>query len=150
MVPRVVYCLLTIVMLVAVASAQDKLQETLLAQEKLLIDAINNKDKAAIRELLAGEAMSITASRGLQTTAEIVAGLEKISFTNYKITDVKTVSVSPDVAILTYKFSWTGGVTGQPATTTTAYATSVWKQRHGKWSSVFYQETPIAARKAPA
>jgi hypothetical protein len=50
------------------------------------------------------------------------------------------------VAILTYRFSWTGGDPGQAPATTTVYATSVWRLRGGKWQSVFYQETPIAAR----
>ena len=145
--PRVGLCMLALVMLAVDAAAQDKLQDTLLAEEKKLIDAINNKqDKAAIRELLADQSMSITASRGRQTTAETVAGLEKISFSDYKISDVKVIAVSPDVAILTYNFSSTGGITGQPATPTTAYATSVWRKRDGQWRSVSHQETPMAGR----
>jgi uncharacterized protein (TIGR02246 family) len=131
----------------AIAAAQEiKLQEALLAQEAKLISAIKVKDKAAIAEMLADETTSITASRGRQTTTtEIVAGLEQVSFTDYKISEPKTISLTPDVAILTYRFSWTGGVTGQEPTTTTVYATSVWRQRDGQWRSVLYQETPITA-----
>jgi ketosteroid isomerase-like protein len=113
---------------------------------KKLIDAINKKDKPALRNLLAEEAMSITAVRGRQMKGDVVASLEKLSFTDYKISDVKTIRVSEDVAILSYNFSWTGGVTGQPAKTTTAYATSVWKRDDNNWRSVFYQETPRAPR----
>lgn len=144
MLPRVGLCLFAIAIFGADAAAQDKLRDTLLTQEKKLIDAINNKDKAAIGELLANEVMSITSSRGRQSKTEIAASLENISFTDYKISDAKTIAVSQDVAILTYKFSWTGGVTGQPATTTSAYATSVWRERDGRWRSVFYQETPLS------
>jgi ketosteroid isomerase-like protein len=140
-------CVLTIGLLTIEAAAQErKLQDALLAQETKLIQAINMKDRTVIAELLADEAMSISASRGRQTGNDIVASLEKISFTDYKISEPKTISVSPDVAILTYKFSWTGGVTGQTPTTTTAYATSVWRQRDGRWRSVFYQETPAVER----
>jgi ketosteroid isomerase-like protein len=140
-------CLLAIGLLTIDTAAQEsKLQDALLAQEAKLIRSIKMKDKAAIAELLADEAISITASRGRQTANEIVAGLEDISFTDYKISEPKTISVSPDVAILTYKFSWTGGVTGQTPTTTTAYATSMWRQRGGQWRSVLYQETPVIER----
>jgi uncharacterized protein (TIGR02246 family) len=128
------------------AAEQNKIQDELLAQEEKLIRAINVKDKATIAKLLADEAVSITAGRGRQTTEEIVASLEKISFTDYKISEPRTISATPDVAILTYKFSWTGGESGRKPTTTTAYATSVWRKQGGQWRSILYQETPIAAR----
>jgi glyoxylase I family protein len=124
------------------AAAEENVQDELLAQEKKLIAAINKKDSATLRDLLADEIMSITATRGRQTKPEIVAGLERVSFTDYEISDAKTIRVTPDVAILTYNFTWTGGITGRPATTTKSFATSVWQRRDGKWRSVFYQETP--------
>jgi ketosteroid isomerase-like protein len=145
MLARIGLCLLAILSIAMSAAAQDKLQDTLVAQERKLIDAINRKDTAAISELLADEAMSIT-SRGKQTTKEIIKSLETLSFSKHQISEPKAISVSPDVGILTYKFSWTGGVTGQAPATTAVYATSVWRQRDGKWRSVFYQETPIGAR----
>jgi ketosteroid isomerase-like protein len=121
------------------------LQEALLAQETKLIEAINKKDKASITALLANEAMSIT-SRGRQTTQQIIDALEEISFSGYQIDHPTTFSVSPEVAILTYTFSWTGESAGQAPTATRVYATSVWQRRDRKWRSVFYQETPIAAK----
>jgi ketosteroid isomerase-like protein len=150
MLPRLLFCLLAFVLLSVIALAQQnaapdqksKLQDELIAQERKLIDAINKKDKAAIARMLADERMSIVASRGRQTTAEIVAGLERISFTDHKISDAKTIPVTPEVAILTYKFSWTGAAAGQTPATTIAYATSVWRKADGRWRSVFYQETP--------
>ena len=139
-------CLLFGAIISAPATAQENLQDQLVAQEKKLIDAINKKDKPALRNLLADEAMSITAVRGRQLKGDIVASLEKLSFTDYKISEVKTVHVSRDVAILSYNFAWTGGVTGQAEKTTTAYATSVWKRAGNNWRSIFYQETPRAPR----
>jgi ketosteroid isomerase-like protein len=124
-------------------TAPNRLQEMLLVQELKLIDAINKEDKATIQAMLADEAVSIT-SRGRQTTDQIIAALGRITFTGYEISDVKTYSVSPDVAILSYRFSWTGGAAGQPSETTNVYATSVWRQRDGTWRSVLYQETPVA------
>jgi uncharacterized protein (TIGR02246 family) len=148
MLPRIVVCLFAFALLTidAAAAEQSKLQDELLAQEEKLIRAINAKDKTAIAKLLADEAMSITSSRGRQTTEEVIAALERLSFPDHKISEPKAISVTPDVAILTYKFSSTGGAAGQRRTTTTAYATSVWRKRDGQWRSVFYQETPMGGR----
>ncbi|MEX2169455.1 MAG: nuclear transport factor 2 family protein [Pirellulales bacterium] len=146
MMSRIGLYLLAVGLLAVDAAAQERtvqneLRDALVAQETKLIDAINEKDKAAIGELLADEAMSIT-SRGKHTTKQIIDALEEISFSDYKISDAKAFSVSEDVAILTYTFTWTGESAGQSSRTTTAYATSIWKQTGGGWRSVFYQETP--------
>src|SRR5262245_18942785 len=68
--PRSIYlCLFAIGLLTVSAAAQDrKLQDELIAQEEKVIRAINAKGKEAIARLLADEAISITASRGRQTT----------------------------------------------------------------------------------
>lgn len=147
MLSRIGFCLALVGLLAVSAAAQERavqneLRSTLVAQETKLIDAINEKDKAAIGELLADEAMSIT-SRGRHTTKQIIEALDEISFSDYKIRDAKAFSVSDDVAILTYTFTWTGESAGQSSRTTTVYATSIWKQTGGGWRSVFYQETPV-------
>jgi hypothetical protein len=144
---RIGACLLMIGLVCAEAVAQEaasatKLQSALLAQEKLLIEAIKTKDKPLMAELLAEEAISIT-SRGRQSTREIVDSLEQVSFSDYKISDPKAFAVTRDVAILSYLFSWTGSSAGEAPTTTTVYASSVWRMRDGKWRSVLYQETPM-------
>jgi len=136
------FCLLTLMVCGVEASAQEKLLDTLGAQETKLIEAIKKKDKAAISELLGSETLSIT-SRGKQMNKEIIAGLEKLSITDYKITGPRAIYLSPEIAILTYTFSSTGEAAGQAPTTTRVYASSVWTKRRGNWRSVFYQETPI-------
>jgi uncharacterized protein (TIGR02246 family) len=141
--------LVALVIFGAEASAQGKLLEELLAQETKLIEAINKRDKATISTMLADEGLSIT-SRGKQTNQEILASLEKISFTDYKITGARALYLTPEVAILTYTFSWTGEEAGQAPATTHVYATSVWRKRDGKWRSVFYQETPMVLPRQPA
>lgn len=141
-------CLVVLGILGGIAAAQGgpaekELEQALVAQETKLIEAINRKDKAAISALLADEVMSIT-GRGRQTTQQIIKTLERISFTNYRLDDPQAFSVSPDVAILTCKFSWTGASSSQSPATTSVYSTSVWRKREGEWRCVFYQESPIA------
>lgn len=141
MVSRIGWWFLAVVLLAVAAQesmADEKLQNALVMQETKLIEAINDKDKAAISRLLADEAMSIT-SRGRHTTKDIIAALEEISFKDYKIIEPQAFPVGDDAAILTYTFTWTS----DSSETTTVYATSVWKKTNNEWQSVFYQETEI-------
>lgn len=136
-------CALALVMFGTEAVAQEKnLLDALVAEETKLIEAIQKKDKKLIAEMLANEGLSIT-SRGKQSTAEIIKSLEKISFTSYKINNPRVIFLPPNVAILTYTFSWSGGEAGQEPVKANVYATSVWTNRSGKWRSAFYQETPM-------
>jgi hypothetical protein len=138
---RMVWSFLAVGLLAAAAResvADEKLRDALVARETTLIDAINDKDKSAISELLADEAMSIT-SRGRHTTKDIIAALEEISFSDFKIIEPQAFAVGNDAAILTYTFNWTS----DSSETTTVYATSVWKKTGRQWQSVFYQETAI-------
>jgi ketosteroid isomerase-like protein len=124
-------------------SSQGQLQETLLAQETKLLNAIEAKDRPALDKLLADQVLGVTVDRGRRTTAAHIASLDSLSVKNYQISEPKAIRVSPDVAILSFKLSWTSTAGGKP-TATTVYATVVWKQVDGQWRSVFYQETPIA------
>jgi uncharacterized protein (TIGR02246 family) len=139
-------CVASFIIFAAAARAQENVQKQLLSQERKLIDAINTRDDAVLRELLAEETLSITPSRGRQSNKQLVGGLEKLSFNDYKISDVKTIVLNPDVALLTYNFSYAVGEKDERAERSNVYATSVWKRKNGKWRSVFYQETPRTAR----
>jgi uncharacterized protein (TIGR02246 family) len=123
-------------------TSQDKLQDTLMVQETKLLYAIESKDRAALAELLHDQVMSVSVERGRRMTAEHIADLASVSFTDVEMSDAKTIRVTPDVAILSFKLSWTANDGHEQPATTTVYATAVWKQVDGQWRSVFYQETP--------
>ena len=146
MLQRIGLCVLAVVALGAEAPAQNDLKVTLLGEETKLIEAIKQKDKATLRQMLAEQVLSITAKRGRQTARETIRDLENMTFDSFHLSDANAIAVAPDVAILTYKYTWTGSDAGQDAETTTAYATAVWKRRDRKWRSIFYQETPVTEK----
>lgn len=122
---------------------QDALQKTLEAEEAKLLKAIETRDRPAIANMLADQVLAVTVDRGRKTTADHIASIASLSVKDYQMSEAKTIQVSPDVAILSFKLSWTVDGGGNPARMT-VYATVVWKQVDGQWRSLFYQETPVA------
>jgi hypothetical protein len=51
--------------------------------------------------------------------------------------------ITPDVATLLYRVTYTSSVKGGPMTTVKTLSSSVYVRRDGKWWSVLYQESPI-------
>lgn len=120
----------------------DSLRETILSEEKKVVEAIKQKDTATLKELLAHEVYSVTPDGGRLSGAEKAKSLESFELAAYSISDAQLVEVTDDVAILTYKFTMTVGPDVRDSPTTTLFATSTWAKRDGRWMAVFYQETP--------
>lgn len=124
-------------------TSQDNLQKTLVAHETELLKAIEARNRPEIAKLLADQVMSITVERGRQTMEDQITTLASLRVTNCEMSEAKTIQVTPDVAVLTYKFSWNDVGSEKPAAKS-KYSTIVFKHVNGKWSPVFYQETPVA------
>lgn len=122
---------------------QDSLEETLLSQERKIIEAIQQKDTKTLEAMLADEAFAVTPGGGRQSGAQMLESLDEVTLAEYRISEVKSVQVSKDVGILTYKFTWSGSRGGENVHETTVFATSTWARRDGRWTCVFYQETPV-------
>lgn len=133
---------------VEVALSQDSFQETLLSHEKEMINAIVQKDRVKLTEMLSAETFAVTQGGGRQTGEEMRRSLDHITMTNYGLREVKAIKVSPDVGILTYKFNWSGTNAGVQLPATTVWATSTWAMQDGEWKSIFYQETPLSKRES--
>lgn len=132
----------------ATATAQDVLLTTLLAREKQVVEAIKEHNKQRLAELLAEQAYAVTPFGGRQTSDQLIQSLDGFDYTNFRIREARVVRATEDVAILSYRFSWTESREGEAATSTHVYATSTWALRDGRWMSVFYQSTPIPASDA--
>jgi hypothetical protein len=122
---------------------QDSLQETLLSQERRIIEAIKQKDRESLEAMLAHEVFAVTADGGRQSGAQMLESLNEVTIAEYRVSEVKSVEVSKDVGILTYKFTSRGSRGGEKVPATTVFATSTWAHRDGRWTCVFYQETPV-------
>jgi hypothetical protein len=62
-------------------------------------------------------------------------------FSNYKIEGLKVRSITPDVALVSYRATITGTYKGKEVPWPVTLA-KLWVRRHGKWLEASYQETP--------
>lgn len=139
---KFVYGSVAVVVLMCAAAypTADSLESTLLAREKMIIDAIKNGNEQVLTEMLADQIYSVTADKGRESKSELLRSLAKAKIGDYGIREVKVFKVSEDVAILSYHFSWKGTQDGKTVESN-VYATSTWAQSEGVWRPVFYQET---------
>ncbi len=122
---------------------EKSLQDTLLAQETKLIEAIKKKDLRTLRTMLSAQVYSITPDDGKETARESLRKLHSATIESYEVTDVKAIPLGKEAGILTYTFTWSGKIGRKKIPPTTVYATSSWLKVDGEWKSKLYQETPF-------
>lgn len=135
--------IITGLLFVTTASADNNLKKALLAQEKKVIDAIQRNDQKTLKAMLGQQPFSVNDDGTRRTAREVIEVLKNVKMTSYKISEVEAVPVGKNGGVLSYKYVWSGTENGRSYTNAPVRATSVWEQRNGKWMSVFYQETPI-------
>lgn len=121
-----------------------KLREELMVLEKASWDFMRDKNLAGMRNYLTDDGLLIFADgsrfdkQGMMTLMPEFR-LDSISFEP----DYSVRIISPDVAVLLYRVTYTSAVKGGKAETFKVVSSNVYVRRNGKWSSLHYQETPI-------
>jgi hypothetical protein len=121
------------------------LDKALIANEHKILEAIAKHDKAAFGALMAPGSMAADET-GFMTTESFVPMMDQVDMPTWKTSDEKALWVDPNTAILTYTWTGTGSMQGQPFKSPT-YASTVWTKKSGKWLVVYHQETVAAAKK---
>lgn len=119
-------------------------QDAVIAQEKLILDALKKKDAKAFDGVVASDAI-LFGSQGRLPISEfkkVVFGPD-YSFDSGTIEDAQVMMIDQDAALLTYKSTGTQTFKGQ-SHTETGYASTVWAKRGGKWVAIFHQESMSA------
>ncbi|MGE0714586.1 MAG: nuclear transport factor 2 family protein [Alphaproteobacteria bacterium] len=121
------------------------LQAHLMGLEIASWQYFKDKDVAAMGAYHGDGAMLVFADGSRFTEAEYLAIMPSFDVESFAVDrgSAHTILVSPDVAILMYRASYTAGMKGQRPTTTSVISSSTYVRRGGKWLSVLYQETPV-------
>jgi hypothetical protein len=121
----------------------DAVGDSIIAKEKQVLDAIKKKDAAGFKALVSDDAI-VVGPQGTMTGGDAGKMLfsPDYSMVSATIDDPKVTMIDKDAAIITYKVTGTETYKGQ-SKTETAYSTSVWANRGGKWVAVFHQETSV-------
>ena len=118
------------------------LLRVLSAKETSLWEAWKNKESRPFQINLASEAVMI-GEQGVGSKKEMVAMMASMpcDVKSYTLSDWKLTMVDRDAALLTYKGAAEGTCMGAPIPT--AWASSLWVNRRGRWLAFSHQETPV-------
>jgi len=122
-----------------------KLRDELMALEKGSWDFMRNKNYDGMRGFLGDDALLIFGDGtrfNKRQTLELMKDFALVGDIAIEPTYAVRL-LSPDVATLLYRVTYTSSVKGAKPETMKALSSSVYARRDGKWWSVLYQETPI-------
>lgn len=123
-------------------------EKTLIANENKVNEAVAKRDVKTFNDLVAADAISADMG-GFIKASEFAKSFDKVKVESWHLMDTKVMWIDDKSAIVTYTWMGKGTYMNQPMPET-AYASTVWTDRNGKWVAVFHQETAAAPPPAPA
>ncbi len=121
-----------------------KLREELMALEKGSWDFMRNNNAEGMKNFLGDDALLIFGDGNRYNKRQTLELMKDFALTSLTIEPTYAVRLlSPDVATLLYRVTYTATVKGGKPETSKVLSSSVYARREGKWWSVLYQETPI-------
>jgi len=121
------------------ASAMAKPAETTddaVANEKLVWDALKSHNYDAFGSYLADNAIEIE-EEGTFDKAGTIQGVQTFDASKTEASDWKTMKFDDDASLVTYKVKFPG------MKPDTAYHSTIWIKRDGKWRAFFHMGTPL-------
>jgi hypothetical protein len=105
-----------------------------IANERLIWDAIKNKNYGEFAALLADDAVEIEAE-GVYDKAASVKGVSSVDLSHAELSEWRSVKFDADAALVTYLVT-------DPKIGKERHST-IWVNRNGKWLALFHQGTPL-------
>jgi ketosteroid isomerase-like protein len=130
---------LFLLILLAAALRADGLQDQIVAQERVGLDALKTGDLTAFANSTADDAIFVDA-HGPAGKAQVMKNTAEFRLHDYTISDLRFVPLSADSGLIVYKIAESGASHGREFTAQ-VYVSSIWTKRDGKWVCLFSQET---------
>ena len=121
------------------ADAPEKLEDTLLGLEKKSWEALKKDDHREAADQLADDFLAVIDGQRM-TRKELLDMLADYRVKDYTLTEFKLARQSADAAVISYRVKVSFTYKGE-AGEDTAWATTAWAKRNGKWVSVLYHES---------
>ncbi|HEX8456031.1 MAG TPA: nuclear transport factor 2 family protein [Pyrinomonadaceae bacterium] len=122
------------------------------ARERQMWDTLKNKDHEAFGKMLSSDSIYISTD-GVCDKPCSVNGVKNFAPTEINLSDVKTVVLDEDAAVVTYTLDAKGTSQGQPLPAGALRVSTAWVKRGGEWVAVYHQDSPVreaAATSTPA
>ena len=143
-------------MVASVAWAQGNAadEKKIIANEKMINESFMKKDAKMFHMMVDPQGVGLDGG-GATKVADMDKMMQQANITDFKIDMEKVMWISPDVAVLTYRWTGHGTMNGQPFPNTSYVSTVYAKQKNGDWLAKFHQESmafpaPPAAAAKPA
>ena len=121
-----------------------KLREDLMALEKGSWGFMRDKNYDGMKNFLGDDALLIFGDGNRYNKRQTLELMKDFSLLGIEYEPNYAVRMlSPDVATLLYRVTYTATVKGGKPETMKVLSSSVYARRDGKWWSVLYQETPL-------
>jgi len=121
--------------------SEDDKQE-IIKRETQTWEFSKTKELEKLREILADDYIGYFGRKTMNEN-DVIQSLEKTQLVSYELLDVEVKPITPEVAVMYYKANQNGiGEDGTPWKPKVA-AAATYVKRHGRWYSVFYQETVL-------
>jgi hypothetical protein len=145
---RSLWIVAAILLVLTAANAQEKggqrgdtTEETLIANERALINAVAKADKATFLSLVAPEG-EWTTTQGFIPLNLLADGLEGFRLSKWEILNPQLRRLTEDSAMVVYLWTVTGTFNGTQLPPT-MLASTAWTRRSGKWLAVHHQDTEL-------
>ena len=129
------------------ATSKAATEKALIANETKVNEAVAKRDVKTFNQLVAPDAISADMG-GFMKASEFAKSFDKVKVESWHLMDSKVMWIDDKSAIVTYRWMGKGTYMNQPMPET-AYASTVWTDRNGKWVAVFHQETAAAPTPPP-
>ena len=129
------------------ATSKAATEKALIANETKVNEAVAKRDVKTFNQLVAPDAISADMG-GFMKASEFAKSFDKVKVESWHLMDSKVMWIDDKSAIVTYRWMGKGTYMNQPMPET-AYASTVWTDRNGKWVAVFHQETAAAPPPPP-
>jgi uncharacterized protein (TIGR02246 family) len=127
-------------------ASANSLEETLIAREKEVWEAIKKKDLQSFASFMAEDQLYIS-EVGVRSKAESVKELgEAPTMPDAKLDDWKVLMIDKDAAIVTYRATVTPPACGPATAATVMHLSTVWAKRGGKWLVLLHQDTTASGK----
>ena len=130
------------------AQNNEAVEKQLIANERTINEAVNKKDLKTFHAMVDPGGFGLDAV-GFTRVSDMDKMFQQMRITESRIDQERVIWLSPDVAVVAYRWTGKGTYQGMPVPSPTYASTIYAKQRNGQWLARFHQES-MALQTIPA
>jgi Domain of unknown function (DUF4440) len=123
------------------SQAQDLMREQIISKEREGMDALKTGNLTLFANLTADDAVFVD-DHGIAGKTEVVQNTSQFKLTDYRMDNVKFVTISANSGLISYEMLEKGTSHGKDFSAH-VFVSSVWIERADKWYCLFSQESLV-------